>query len=149
VKHIEIPQKIESHGIDEAVHERVARSREIIRQEILDHGYDAWFSWECDQIIPTDTLRKLIDIMHEGNFMMVNHNCWNRDVPGNTNTDFGVSLASRQCLEKYSFLPEFGAPGAPDSWYDGEAWYRRRLLKDGQNYTEVYGIVDPIYHLNN
>src|SRR3989344_7262670 len=34
--------------------EKIGRAREIIRQYILSRGFDAWFSWESDQIIPAD-----------------------------------------------------------------------------------------------
>src|SRR3989344_1096234 len=40
--------------------EKIGRSREIIRQELLSGDYEAWFTWECDQIIPIDTLSKLV-----------------------------------------------------------------------------------------
>src|SRR3989344_5200299 len=41
----------------------VEASQETIRQEVLSKGYDGWFSWECDQIIPTDALNKLVKLM--------------------------------------------------------------------------------------
>lgn len=139
--HLELPPK-------QLVDERVARCREIIRQEILTNAYDAWFTWECDQLIPTNALNELIRLMNSGNFMMVNHNAWERktDKP---NTDFGCSLIKRECLEKYSFLLEFGTDSdMPDSWGKSEAWLKKRVLRGGGNYIEVYGIVQPIYHLD-
>lgn len=150
MKHLEIPQGKEvNKSVDEQIHERVARCQEIIRQEILAKDYDAWFSWECDQLIPTNALDKLIEIMKTGDFIMVNHNSWNRDVPGEINTDFGVSLVKRECLEKYGFLlqPET-EPDMPDNWYSAQWWYKRRLLKNGYKFGEVYGVIEPIYHLS-
>src|SRR3990167_9798133 len=41
---------------------RIEYCQEVIRQYCLFNNYDAWFSWECDQIIPTDTLGKLIQM---------------------------------------------------------------------------------------
>ena len=45
IKHIELPPTQEKH-------ERVARSREIIRQHILARDYDAWCTWACDEVGP-------------------------------------------------------------------------------------------------
>lgn len=74
IEHLELPY-------EQKIFERVARCREIIRKEVLSKGYDAWFSWECDQIIPTNTLNELIRIMRLEGFMMVDHNNWTRKPP--------------------------------------------------------------------
>ncbi len=142
IVHIELPPEQE-------IHERVARSREIIRQELLSHDYDAWFTWECDQIIPTSALDELVGMMKTGDFMMVNHNGWGRGNPDIANTDFGVSLIKRECLEKYGFILDFGTdPNMPNTWETGENWFRKRVLRDGGSYIEVYGVIKPIYHLD-
>ncbi|MBI2049648.1 hypothetical protein HYT32_01960 [Candidatus Roizmanbacteria bacterium] len=143
IKHLEIPERQSTdRDIDEVIHERVCRSRELIRQHVLYRNYDAWFSWECDQIIPTDGLRKLVQLIEAEDLLLVDHNCWVNNIPNLVSFDFGVSLFKRKCLEKYSFLPESG------SWYEAESWFRKRLLKDGCNYLEVQGIIEPIYHLD-
>ncbi len=143
ITHLELPE-------EQKIYERVARAREVIRAEILSGTYDAWFSWECDEIIPTHALDILIQMADSGNFMMVNHNCWVRDVfPPQYNTDFGVSLIKRECLEKYSFLLEFGTDqDMPHGWEPGEAWFKKRVLRGGGNYIEIFGVIDPIYHLD-
>lgn len=128
---------------------RVETAQEIIRQHLLAHDYDAWFSWECDQLIPNNALDKLISMMNMGNFWMVNHNSWVRGHPGHTNTDFGVSLIKRECLEKYSFLLQYGFdPDWPDVWEPGEVWIKKQVLKGGGNCLEAEGVIKPIYHLN-
>ena len=132
IKHIEVHQ---ANGADE----RIGRSREVIRQEILTHNYDAWFSWECDQVIPPDALNKLIQLMGEGNFMMVCHNSWAREIPGEPNNAFGCTLVSRAPLEKYGFLLEY--PNMPNSWHGGETWFKKQILKGGGNYIEVAGVI--------
>ena len=142
IKHIELPQ-------EQKIFERVARSREIIRQEVLVQNYDAWFSWECDQIIPADALDILVKIINTGDFMMVNHNNWTRQTLNSPNFDFGVALIKREALEKHGFLLEFGTdPEMPDSWEPGEDWFRKRVLRGGGNYAEVDGLIKPVYHLN-
>jgi len=143
IEHLELSQ-------EQGKFERVARSREIIRREFLSKDYDAWFAWDCDQIIPLDALGKLVQLMEEGNYMMVNPNKWNREVPDDPNIDFGCALIKRECLEKYGFILEFGTdPDMPNSWEPGEAWFRKRVLRGGGNYINVYGIINPIYHLDN
>ena len=135
IEHIDLPPQ-------QGKYERIARSREVIRQEFLSKDYDAWFTWECDQIIPTNALDKLIGLMKEGNYMMVNPNKWARENPDNPNTDFGCCLIKREALEKYGFL------NVPDSWETGEAWFKSRVLSGGGSFIDVYGIIDPVYHLN-
>lgn len=142
IKHIELSPEQEKY-------ERLARSREIIRQELLSKDYDAWFSWENDQIIPTNALDKLVRLMKSANFMMVNHNCWMRGFLADYCSDFGVSLIARKTLEKYSFILKFGAdPEMPNTWEPGEYWFKRQVLRDGGNNIEVDGVINPIYHLN-
>jgi len=145
IEHLELP-------LEQEKFERIGRAREIIRQELLAKNYDVWFSWECDQIIPTNALDKLIKLMKArpgGDFMMVNHNNWIREFPNLPNTDFGVALIKRECLKKYGFLLEFGSdPEMPLTWEPGETWFRQRVLKGGGSYLEVEGVISPIYHLN-
>lgn len=140
IEHLEINQE---NGADE----RIGRSREIIRQKILSENYDAWFSWECDQIIPPDTLGKLVRIMKAGNYMMIHPNSWSRVLPTEPNANFGCCLIRRGCLEKYGFLLEY--PNMPNCWHGGEVWFKKQVLAGGGNYIEVYGIIKPIYHLDN
>ena len=142
IKHLELPP-------DQERFERIARSREIIRQKFLSHDYDAWFSWESDILIPPDALGKLTHLMQAGNLMIVEHNCWMRGFPGTYCTDFGIALIARQALTKYSFLLEFGTdPAMPKSYEPSEAWFKTRVLRDGGSYLEVEGIIDPIVHLD-
>lgn len=139
--HLELP-------MEQGKHERVARAREIIRQYFLKHDYDAWFVWECDQIIPVNTLDNLIKIMKQENYLMVNPNKWAREDATVPNTDFGVCLIKREALEKHNFILEFNNPETPDTWETGEAWFKTQVLKSGGSYVDVYGVIDPIYHLN-
>ena len=127
------------------VAEHIGRSREIIRQYFLAHHYDAWFSWESDQIIPVNTLSKLVEIMKAGDYKMVHPNAWSREVQNEPDADFGVCLISKWCLEKYGFLLD--GLDARRSWHGGEAWFKKQVLKGGGSFIEIYGIINPIYHL--
>jgi len=149
IEHLDILQDQESSkNIDEQIHERITRSEELIRKRFLASDYEAYFFWENDIIIPIDSLDKLVQLMESGNFMIVIHNCWVNNIPNHINFDFGLTLFKRECLEKYSFIPAFGTdPDMQDSWYHAEGWFKKRLQKDKCNYTEVMGIIEPIYHL--
>jgi hypothetical protein len=148
IEHLDIAQgESVSKSVDEQIHERVARSQEIIRQFALSGDYDAWFSWECDQIIPVNALAKLIEIMQKGNYMMVNHNCWDKNVPDGLCFDWGVTLVSKAYLKKYGFLLEYGTDPEPDSWYNAQAWYRKRLKRDGSHFIDLINVISPILHL--
>lgn len=139
IEHLEINQE---QGADE----RIGRSREITRQYLLAHDYDAWFSWECDQIIPPDTLDRLISIMNKGNFMLVAHGSPGRLVKSESIAAFGITLIKREPLEKYGFLLEY--PNMPNVWHAGESWFKKQILEGGGNYIEIFGVIKPIYHLN-
>ncbi|MBI2049651.1 hypothetical protein HYT32_01975 [Candidatus Roizmanbacteria bacterium] len=123
---------------------RIEASQEKIRLEVLSKQYDAWFSWECDQIIPADALSKLVKIIKIGNYMMVVHNSWARNNPNEFNPDMGITLIKRECLQKQGFLRKSNSP----CWQGGERWFKERILRSGGNYLDVYGVINPIYHLS-
>ena len=125
--------------------EKIGRSREVIRQEVLDGGYDAWFSWHSDQIIPTNTLGKLIEIMDAGNYTMVHPNAWARETQGEPAADFGCCLIRKWALEKCGFTLEYSDE---PNWTGNDIRFKKRVLKEGGNYIQIYGIISPIYHLN-
>jgi len=72
IEHLELPP-------EQGKFERVARAREAIRKEIISHDYDAWFSWDCDQIIPSDALDKMVNMMKADGYMIINPNKWTRE----------------------------------------------------------------------
>lgn len=138
ITHIDFDQ-----GMTDSIKEkRIERCWEVIRQEVLVKNYDAWFSWECDQIIPTDSLDKLIGLIR-GGIMVVVHNSWMREYPHWFNFDMGLTLVTRECLEKHGFLPKKNS----EHWQDEDEFYKIRVLKGGGNYAEVKGLIGPIYHL--
>ena len=138
LQHIEVHQ---ANGMDEMV----GRSREAIRQEILAHDYDAWLSWECDLIIPKNTLEKLTALMVKGDYQIINPNTWSSVVKTEPITNFGCALIRRDCLQKYGFLLEY--PTMPGSWHNGEAWFKKQVLEGGGNYIEVYGLINPVHRI--
>jgi len=118
--------------------ERLGRSRETIRQKVLNNNYNAWFSWECDQILPKDTLTKLVEIMKAGDFAVIS-NLDQSEFSGkpldNPIDSFGSALVNRKALEKYGFLLEY--PNMPDCWYKGGKWFKKQVIKSGGKYLEV------------
>lgn len=146
--------KIEHFEIDQGLGPdiRIERSQEIIRQFVLSYNYGAWFSWECDQIIPPDALNKLVNLMEAGNFMMVIHDSKARWDPSIPNTNMGITLIKRECLKRGWFLPKRKGKislSLADSYNVNETMFKKRVLSVGGNYVEVYGIIKPIYHLKN
>lgn len=129
--------------------EKIGRSREMIRQEVLKNGYDAWFSWESDQIIPPNALGKLVTLMHEGDFNMVIHNSWSKEHPGQPTFFLSIALVGKDPLQKYSFLIDNYAddPDMNVTWYRAEEWFKKQIRRDGGNYIEVSGVIRPVQHL--
>lgn len=145
IKHLDFDKKA-------SVDMKIEYSQETIRQYVLAGNYDAWFSWECDQIIPTDALNNLVNIMVEGDYMMVVHDSKSRLDPEITNTNMGITLIRRDCLLKNYFLPERNGKISLNSkdFYNihDPTVFKKRVLESGGNYSEVFGIIKPIYHLN-
>ncbi len=129
LEHLELNKKI-------IPDKRIEMAQEKIRQEVLTREYDAWFSWECDQLIPLSTLGDMVKIMDSGDFTMVNCNSWARIAPDETNTDLGCALIKRKGLENNSFVQ-----------YD-EPWFKLRVVNNGGSLIDVYGVINPIYHLD-
>lgn len=132
-----------------SIDERLSASREVIRQAVLAKNYDAWCSLECDVIVPTDALTKLINLLED--YWMVSHAYPARDNPEETNVEFGLSLIKRQALLKYGFAGQYGYvdPLRPNSYYGNDVWFIRRLNRDNEGkHIHVYGTIRPIYHLN-
>jgi hypothetical protein len=149
IEHFEIDDR--NLNIEQSRSLKVEFAQEMIRRAVLKGSYDAWFSWECDQIIPSDALNKLIELMQSGNYMMVVHNSWARTNSTDFNTNMGVTLISREALKTSWFLPDRNGKislDISDSYNVDETMFKKRVLKSGGNYIEVYGKIDPIYHLN-
>lgn len=133
---------------DSILDERLAVSREVIRQVVLTKGYDAWCSLECDVIAPPDALSKLVDLIED--YWMVSHAYPGRDNQMDVNVEFGIALVKRKALEKYGFAHEYGYvdPLLPDCWYGNDVWFTRRIDRDNEGkYIHVYGTIKPVYHL--
>jgi len=144
--------EIESENVDvsQLRSMRVEYAQEMIRQATLKGGYDAWFSWECDQIIPSNSLKKLSEMMQLENYMMIVVNSWSRLIPNTFNANMGVTLISRQALQNARFLPEKNGEisrNIADGYDVDETMFKKRILKSGGNYIEIYGVIKPIYHL--
>lgn len=140
--HIDVDQ-------DAVLDERLAKSRELIRKEVLNNDYDAWFSLECDVISPPDTLSKLVNLIDDN--WMVSHVYPGRDNPQQINKQLGVTLVKRQALEKYKFIDGYGYsdPNRPKQWYSSDVWFIRQIdTGNTGKHINVGGIIKPIYHLN-
>ena len=114
--------------------ERIARSREVIRQRVVDEGYDYWFSVENDVILPPGALNEMLRYQE---FDIIGHNYPSRYNPNDLTWGFGCTLIKRWCLEKFGFLKEYGNvdPEMPDCWHGGEHWFIKRVRKAGGRYV--------------
>ena len=77
----------------------------------------------------------------------LSHSSWSRKNPSNPENELGCALIKRVCLEKYSFLLK-DYWDLTQCWHAGARWFRERLLKGGDKHIDIYGVVSPIYHLN-
>lgn len=133
---------------DTILDERLARSRELIRQNVLTNGYDAWFSLECDIIAPPDTLSRLVNLI--GDYWMASHIYPSRNNSHQINEQLGITLIKRSALEKYSFINGYGYVdfNRPDCWYGSDVWFVRQIdTSEAGKHINIGGIIKPIYHL--
>lgn len=136
-------------GRDSILDQRLAQSREIIRQEVLLKGYHAWCSLECDIIAPPDALSQLVDLIED--YWLITHTYPSRLDPHQLNQQLGLALVTRLALEKYSPLNAYGYvnPQRPDCWYGNDVWFIRQIdTSDQGKHINVGGIIKPIYHLS-
>jgi hypothetical protein len=130
--------------------EKIARSREIIRERVIEDNYDYWFSLESDLFVPQNALDELLRFGDE--FHAVHHSYPNR-IPEWKNLlaqGFGCSLIKREALEKYGFLKEYGSvdPLTPNCWHGGEAWFNYRLMRNGWKFCDLHNVIKGIEHRN-
>lgn len=138
-------------GLSDAGNRKVEIAQELIRREALKGKYDAWFSWECDQLIPATALDELIRLMQSERTMMVVHNSWARTDPTELNANMGCTLIGSEAFERGWFLQEKDGDinfTLSDSYRVDETSFRKRVVQHGGNYIEAFGIVGPIYHLD-
>jgi predicted SAM-dependent methyltransferase len=115
--------------------ERIGRSREIIRKQVLTGGYEVWFNWECEFSLPVDALDKMTTVMKAGNFMVVSHSPTLKRVSVDPHVKFGCDLVRCELLKKYGFLLEY--PDMPNSWYLLGLWLKKRVARDGGRCLEL------------
>ncbi len=141
IEHLELDQKLNSDM-------RINVAQEVIRRKILSSDHDTWFSWECDQLIPANALNELIRLMEAENYKMALHNCWARYDNNLPMTDMGCTLIKKECLEMACFLPERDGKISLNESDRYKSTFKQRVLKGGGNYIEAFGIITPIYHLD-
>ena len=127
--------------------ERISYAREIIRQRVIDGGYDYWFSLESDLFVPANTLDELLRFGDE--FHAVHHSYPSRYNAYDIQTGFGCSLIKRETLEKFGFLLQFGEidDKMPNCWHGNEAWFNYRIMRNGWKFCDLHGVVQGIKHI--
>ena len=86
--------------------------------------------------------------------MIVMHNSLVRFDNNHSNFGWGLTLVTRECLEKYaSLLPWVSradyATIPNNRKLSDESAFAHRVLQQGGNYIKIDGIIKPIYHLDN
>ena len=87
--------------------------------------------------------------MDKLNSKMALANCWARYDNSMLMTDMGCTLIKRECLEKAWFLPD---PNGEISLNESNRFkdtFKARVLKSGNSFIELFGVIGPIYHLDN
>lgn len=145
IVHIDVPSII--------IDEKLAQSREVIRQKVLNEEYEAWFSLECDVVVPSNALTKLVEQEKKyKKYWMISHTYPSRTgKPGQFNAEFGCSLIKRKALEKFGFINQYGncdPLATTQNSYGNDVWYIVRLRRANNKYIAIENIIKPIYHLN-
>ena len=131
---------------DKDVEERLALSREVIREEIIKGGYDVWFSWECDILLPPDALKILLPYLFV--FDIVNHMYPDRDDPNIEVGGIGCSLYKAEIIKKLSFLGGYGQcdPVVPNCYYSGDSYLVTRALRMKYKMVDFHNLME-VKHL--
>jgi hypothetical protein len=119
--------------------EKVARSREVIRQRAIDGGYDYWMSWECDTVAPPDGIRQLLGFTDV--FDIVLHDYPSRIDPQEETWGYGFCLIKRWCLEDFTFIWNHDG-----SWHGGEHRLNKRVMQLGGRMVELHNLL-TLQHL--
>lgn len=135
IKHFDISQ-------EQSEDEMVGKSREIIRLEVLNNDYNAWFSWDINLEIPNDTLENLVRLLKSENYSIIHQAFGTSRVPIEFVADLSCTLVSRICLEKYSF--HLKNQKGRDCWHGGENWFKNQVVKNGGSYAVIYGKARPM-----
>jgi len=127
---------------------RLAAAREKIREVLLAGKYTHWFSWECDIILPSDTLEKLqrfidIDLVH--------HNYPSRDNDQIVAGGIGCSLISREIMKQFSMIEGGGYgmcdPDMPNCYHGNESWLFVRAYRAGFSSLHLSQYLKNVEHL--
>lgn len=139
-------QKIEVYEAANA-EERIALSRDIIRQKVIDENYDYWFSLESDIFVPSNTLDELLRFGNE--FHAIHHSYPSRHNSYDIQMGFGCSLIKREALVEFGFTLQYGKldPLMSKCYHGGEAWFNHRIVRNGWKFCDLHGVVKGIKHI--
>jgi len=127
------------------VYERIALSHKRIRKEVLKGGYDYWFSLECDNIVPADTLDILLAEIEDAE--VVRHFYPEKTRPHIEVDGIGCALFKRRILEDFK-LGEYGMCDLlePKRVYSSDNWLYLRLWREKVKIKDLHNFLD-IKHL--
>lgn len=123
---------------------RLVYSRESIRNKMLAGNYDYWLSWECDIVLPSNTLGVLFP--YTKTFDVINHCYPDKDDKLQEVGGVGCSLFKRELLEKFSFLEGGGYAmcdkDKPNCYYSGDSWFCVRVLRAKYKVVDLHNLLE-------
>jgi hypothetical protein len=128
--------------------ERLAFSHEAIRQKVLDGGFDWYFSWEQNLVIPQHSLDKMLEY---SNFSVIHHNHPSVNDPDISGDSLGISLINRSVLQEFGFVltPNAADSTIPSAYHGVNRWFNRRVFESGRPLVKLYDVLKPIYLIRN
>jgi len=121
---------------------RLAPSREKIREKLLYGDYEHWFSWECDIILPPETLEIMMEWFPR--FDIVNHNYPDRENSVLEVGGIGCSIYKREIVERFSFLEGGGYAQCdkrmPNNYFSGDSYLVFRALWAGYKMIDFHNL---------
>lgn len=91
--------------------ERLAFSREKIREELLQH-YDYWWSWECDILCPPETLTYLLRFTPEFDAIYHTYPARGTTIRDGEQDGIGCVLYSKEIFKTFKFAENMNPLGA-------------------------------------
>jgi len=113
--------------------ERLACSREVIREKLLKENYDYFWSWECDIICPPDTLMYLLKFTPDFDAIYHTYPPKGNTVENMEQDGIGCVLYTRKIFETFKFADNKVPLGA-----DGRLIFE--VMRKGWKIIEIHNI---------
>lgn len=113
--------------------ERLAFSRETIREKLLKENYDYWWSWECDILCPPETLQYLLKFKPEFDAVYHTYPPRGNIIENGEQDGIGCVLYSKDIFKTFKFVENKMPLGA-----DGRLLFE--VMRRGWKIIEIHNI---------